>query len=146
MNQYLYTVTEAANLLKLHPKTLRRKIQHGEVGATKVGKQYRLTREQIEKFCGTSLDSQKSLASASQKKVLVSAVIDIHAISSEDSSRITNLLLASQKNAGVGSEINPTRIDSIYSTEIGYLKILISGDISVVQDLMMLIETITSAK
>ena len=145
MNQYLYTVTEAAKLLKLHPKTLRRKIQKGEIQSTKIGKQYRLTRTQLEDFCGTTLSgSYLDSSPETQRRVLVSTVIDIHAISEEDSSRITNYLLASQKNEPAESILSLTRIDSIYSPELGYLKVLISGDSPVVRDLMTMIEKLIS--
>ena len=146
MNQYLFTVNEAANLLKLHPKTLRRKIQSGEIESTKVGKQYRLTRNQLEDFCGSPIGDSPDLGPVTRRKVLVSTVIDIHAISQEDSSRITNYLMASQKNEAVESNQSSSRIDSIYSPELGYLKILISGDSSVVRELMKIIEKLTSER
>lgn len=144
MGQYLYTVTEAANLLKLHPKTLRRKIRSGEIQSTKVGKQYRLTRSQLEDFCGTPIGTSPDSSSVINRKVLVSSVIDIHAISQEDSSHITNYLLASLKNEAGESSLSSTRIDSIYSPELGYLKIMISGDSPVVRDLMKMLERLTS--
>ncbi|MCB1646900.1 MAG: hypothetical protein KDI36_15680, partial [Pseudomonadales bacterium] len=61
-------------------------------------------------------------------------------------SRITNYLMASQKNEAGDSDLSSSRIDSIYSPELGYLKILISGDSSVVRELMKLIEKLTSAQ
>lgn len=145
MNQYLYTVSEAAKLLKLHPKTLRRKIQSGEISSTRVGKQYRLSGEQLRDYCGGDLEFSHQTTST-RRRVLVSTVIDIHAISEDDSTRISNYLMASQKNAEPGFESKRLRIDSIYERDIGYLKILITGENSVVRDLMKLVDSLLSSK
>jgi len=140
----MYTVTEAARLLKLHPKTLRRKIQQGEIESTRLGKQYRITVAQLEAYLGAELAPDSAIKPETSRRVFVSSVIDLHAISPEESSRISNYLLASQKNAGMARGRNPTRIDSIYEPEFGYLKVLISGDSDVVRGLLKLIETLTS--
>ena len=38
----VYTTNEAANILKISPITVERKIRRGEISATKIGKEYRL--------------------------------------------------------------------------------------------------------
>lgn len=38
----VYTTAEVANILKLSPITVERKIRRGEIPATKIGKEYRL--------------------------------------------------------------------------------------------------------
>ena len=44
-----YTVEEAAELLKLHPQTLRRWIHQGKLAARRFGSQYRLRPEDIQR-------------------------------------------------------------------------------------------------
>jgi excisionase family DNA binding protein len=44
-----FTLDEAASILKLHPQTLRRWIRQGRLFARRVGKQFRLRREDIER-------------------------------------------------------------------------------------------------
>ncbi|PCJ27499.1 MAG: hypothetical protein COA96_03090 [SAR86 cluster bacterium] len=145
MGQYLYTVTEAAELLKLHPKTLRKKIRSGELQSTRVGKQYRITQSQLEEYCGASLDSTNAVSQFIRREALVSTVFDIHAISPEDSSRITNYLLATQKNSRDEDTKSKLRIDCIYYQEIGNLKILLNGDSETIRHAMKLVETLMSS-
>ncbi len=45
-----YTLAEAANLLTCHKETLRRAIQGGELLAAKLGREYRLSRRDLEAF------------------------------------------------------------------------------------------------
>ena len=44
-----YRLDEAADLLKVHPQTLRRWIREGRLSARRFGKQYRLRLEDIER-------------------------------------------------------------------------------------------------
>lgn len=44
----LYTVTEAANLLRVSVRTIRQMIRDGELRAAKVGKEYRIRKSDIE--------------------------------------------------------------------------------------------------
>ncbi len=50
MQEQVYSIDEAAKLLKVNPMTIRRMIQRGEIRASKVGKQYRIPRSEIDKF------------------------------------------------------------------------------------------------
>lgn len=129
MEQALYTVEEAARFLKLHPKTLRRKIRAGEIESTKLGKRYRFTLAQLEAYCGSKIDLNPGKSSASTRRVVMSAVVDITAISPPDSQRIANYLMASMNNARVlgSGESAKTAIQCQYLEEAGELKVLISG-------------------
>ena len=44
-----YTIAEAAEMLKLHPQTLRRWIREGRLSAKRFGRQFRLRLEDIER-------------------------------------------------------------------------------------------------
>ena len=44
----LMTVAEAAELLKLHPQTLRRWIHQGKLSARRIGRQFRLPAHELE--------------------------------------------------------------------------------------------------
>lgn len=60
-----YTIEEAAQLLKLHPQTLRRWIHQGKLRAKRFGKQYRLRWEEIEQITLPSSEDFDRLALAS---------------------------------------------------------------------------------
>jgi excisionase family DNA binding protein len=127
-----YTVTEAAKLLKLHPKTVRRKIRDGELGSTRIGRQYRITQAHIDAFFGGPV--RAAGPPPRQRRVLASCVIDIDAISPEESSRISNTTMAA-----LGGERLGARVDCIYYEDVGKLKIVVHGDLPATQDLLVLL-------
>lgn len=50
----VYTIAETAKLLKVSEETVRRLIANGDLEARRVGRQYRITRETIDKYLGIS--------------------------------------------------------------------------------------------
>lgn len=50
----VFTIEEVAKILKVSEETVRRLISNGELEARRVGRQYRITREAINKFLGRS--------------------------------------------------------------------------------------------
>lgn len=46
----LYTTNEVATILKIHVDTVRKKIRTGEIKATKVGRDYRITEEELNRL------------------------------------------------------------------------------------------------
>jgi len=135
MTQELYTVSEAADILKLHVKTLRRKIRHGELQSTRVGKQYRISRQQLEAFCGQELSDEPAPPVGVRRHVFTSTVVAVDAISTDESSRLTNQLMAAL-NAGPG---NP-RVDCLYHPEIGQLKVIINGDLTGTREILSIVD------
>lgn len=130
-----YTVNEAAALLKLHPKTVRRKIRDGELGSTRVGRQYRITQEQLDAFCADLAPLPAPQRVVTQRQVVASCVVDVDAISPQEGSRITNSLMAVLNSGRTGA-----RVDSLYYEEVGKLKIILHGDVPSCQELMGLID------
>lgn len=49
-NERFYTVEEVAERLRVTPYTLRVYIRNGELGAVKIGKQYRISEGQLQEF------------------------------------------------------------------------------------------------
>ena len=47
-----FTVDQVAQLIDMHPKTIRRYIQEGRLSACKVGKQYRVNQTELDRFMG----------------------------------------------------------------------------------------------
>lgn len=46
----LYTTNEIATILKIHVDTVRKKIRTGDIKATKVGRDYRITEEELNRL------------------------------------------------------------------------------------------------
>lgn len=130
-----YTVNEAAALLKLHPKTVRRKIREGELGSTRIGRQYRITQEQLDAFCADLTLQPAAEPVATRRQVVASCVVDVDAISPEEGSRITNSLMAVLNSGQTGA-----RVDSLYYEELGKLKIILHGDVRSCEELLGLVD------
>lgn len=45
-----YTIYEVADMMKLHHKTIRRMISNGDLPASKVGRQWRIKKADLERF------------------------------------------------------------------------------------------------
>jgi excisionase family DNA binding protein len=130
----VYTADEAAERLNLHVKTVRRYIREGKLKAKRIGKEYRITRADLEEFSG----HRPSFEPPRSRHVMASTIVDVDAISPGESDRITTLLLAAL-NTRTG-EGDPTRLDSIYYPERGRLRIAVTGGIAVTNDLLGTIE------
>jgi excisionase family DNA binding protein len=140
--KHLFTVDEVADRLNLHVKTVRRFIREGRLPAKRIGKEYRITRAALDEFAGTSADPAP-LPIARTRQVLVSSIVDVDAISPEDSQRITGLIMAGL-NARRGEPDFP-RVDSLYDAERGRLRIMITASPTLACDLVQMIAALAKA-
>ena len=68
MEQRAFSLKEVADILGVHPETIRRAVKAGKLKAAKIGKDYRIAKSELERYFqamgGTSLfgddDSQKT--------------------------------------------------------------------------------------
>ncbi|MFD1176463.1 helix-turn-helix domain-containing protein [Paenibacillus puldeungensis] len=58
----LLTVDQFAQMLEMHPRTIRRYIRENQLKATKVGGEWRIRKEDAEMFMGSKIDELKSEA------------------------------------------------------------------------------------
>jgi len=137
VEQNLYTVSEAAAILKLHVKTLRKKIRDGELQASRMGKQYRISQAQLEEFCGHALDTNPQSPISTSRHVFTSSVVTVDAISQQQGSRLTNTLVAALNSGPSGA-----RVDCVYHEEIGQLKVIINGDLDTTGAILRLLENL----
>ena len=129
----LFTVDEVADRLNLHAKTVRRFIRDGRLPAKRIGKEYRITREALNEFGGTTADPGTTTGPRA-RHMLVSSIVDVDAISPEDSQRITTLIMAGL-NARRGEPDFP-RVDSLYEPEHGRLRLMLTANPTLTCDLI----------
>lgn len=139
----LFTVDEVAERLDLHAKTVRRFIREGRLPAKRIGKEYRVARASLDAFAGAS-DGAAIATAPRTRQVLVSSIVDVDAISPEDSHRITTLIMAGL-NARRGEPDYP-RVDSFYDTERGRLRVMITASPSLTCDLIRTIAALAESK
>ncbi|MCC0655968.1 helix-turn-helix domain-containing protein [Clostridioides sp. ES-S-0123-01] len=153
MEEKFYTIDQVANILEMHHKTIRKFIKDGKLKANKVGKQWRVSQEDLNSFMDVKsenedkgiefrLNASENLASI--PKVNVSIVVEINNISNNEYSRLSNLLLALTNN--------PTSISSGSTINLKYaenenrLRVMLWGDIKFIEEMLssisLLIENI----
>lgn len=144
MSQELYTVEKVALILGLHVRTVRSYVREGRIKAVKIGKQYRITREDLEAFTGVSAVTEALAPVPRTRYAEVASVTQIDAISMEEASRITNALMAATN--GRRDDRTPVRVDSIYDETRARLKIIVSGSIQSTIGLLQFIDLYAEQK
>ena len=118
MRQDLYSVEQVAELLNLHVKTVRNYVREGRLKAIRIGKQYRISGEDLAVMTGRPIASFRPEPVRRTRHVEVSSIVEIDAISPETSNRLANALMAGAKDI---------RIEAIYDAPRGRMKIILVG-------------------
>jgi excisionase family DNA binding protein len=135
---HLFTLDQVAERLNLHVKTVRRYIRDGRLKAKRIGKEYRVTRPDLDDFAGAT--ERPGSAVPRTRQVIVSSVTDVDAISPEESHRITTMIMAAL-NASRGDADAP-RVDTIYYEERGRLRITVTATLVLTCDLLRMIDAL----
>ena len=120
----LLSIDQVAERLGLHVRTVRRYVREGRLGAVRIGKQYRVTREALDTLTGRTTPTLPVSVPAA-RHIEVSSIVHVEGVDFETASRATNALLAAVKGRPEGSQ--PLRIDTIYDPERARLKVILNG-------------------
>src|SRR5262245_47963430 len=120
-----YSVGQVAELLGLHVKTVRGYVRDGRLKAVRIGKQYRITREELEAFTGQPVEPPARETAGRVHRVEVSSVIQIDAAGPDTVRRLTNVLMAAV--AVRPDATDRLRLQTVYDEERGSLKIIVIG-------------------
>jgi excisionase family DNA binding protein len=134
----LYTVERVAELLKLHVKTERAYVRSGRLKGTRIGKQYRITRRDLEEFAGTSAIDPPAVNRT--RHVVASVVVDADAVKPETADRISTLVMSGLNARGGGGDV--PRVDIIYYPEHAKLRVTITASPDIAAGLMRLVNTL----
>ena len=138
MSQELYSVEQVAERLGLHVKTVRAYVREGKLKAVRIGKSYRITREDLENFTG---HSEAREAARRTRHIEVSTVVNIDAVSKDLAYRLTTALTSSVN--GRANEV-PVHIDSVYDETRARLKLILSADAETTSALLGMVSLIAS--
>jgi len=104
MENTYYSVEELSEILKLHPKTVRRFIREGRITGKKIGRSWMVHEEELKRYAhgelggreGDSPDSLRVLPAdpEGRPRITVSTVIELSEKDTQEASRISNSLLA----------------------------------------------------
>lgn len=122
--QQLYSTEEVAERLGLHVRTVRGYVRDGRLRAVRIGKQYRITREDLEAFVGAPVPDPPVVRR--HRHVEVSSVVEIDAVSPEMAHRVSTLLTAVRSHPTDQS----LRVRTIYDEERARMKIIVLGGLA----------------
>src|SRR5512134_3796382 len=108
MPQDLYSVEQVAGLLGLHVRTVRTYVREGRLKAVRIGKQYRIARQDLEAMTGRSASALEPEPVLRQRHIEVSSIVEIDAVSPDTANRVMNLLGGAYNARRSGDE--PLRI------------------------------------
>ena len=143
MAQDLYSVEQVADLLGLHVRTVRHYVRDGKLKATRIGKQYRIARQDLEALTGQSASALERPPVRRQRHIEVSSVVLIDAVSKDTAHRLTTFLTAGLK--GRPQSDAPARVETVYDEERARLKVIISASIETTNALLGAISTIAGS-
>lgn len=137
MTQELYSVDQVAERLGLHVRTVRNYVREGRLKAVRIGKQYRIAREDLEALTGRPIPADRRESALRSRRVEVSSIVQIDAVSPELASRASNTLLAAI--AGPRDDQERLHVETVYDEERAHLKIIILGPLAASAEILRLI-------
>ncbi|MEV6412634.1 helix-turn-helix domain-containing protein [Kribbella sp. NPDC051718] len=134
----LFSVEQVAEQLGLHVRTVRSYVRDGKLNAVRIGKQYRISREDLEAFTGIPAVDD---GGASERRVEVSSIVQVDAIDRAGADRISTHLGAAVSQGGLGR----LRVESAYDEDRSSLKLIILGEPEVTADLLRVVALLAKA-
>ncbi len=129
----MYTVTEAAEIMRLHPKTVRKKVREGAINAVRVGGQYRISRQEIDSILGR--EAGEAPPNASGMHATVASIIDMENVSPEQGMRMTNTIMAA-----LNSTETRTHANCVYYEDLARLKVMVNCDMESAPDILLMLK------
>ncbi|WP_410612218.1 helix-turn-helix domain-containing protein [Amycolatopsis sp. lyj-109] len=137
MAQDVFSVEQVAAKLGLHVRTVRNYVRDGRLKAVRIGKQYRITAEDLAAFTGLPVAERSAAPSAE-----LSGVAEIAGVDRSAADRIATMVVASVNGPRDGGE-RPLRVETIYDGERATMKIIVLGDLAAGADLLRWVASVT---
>lgn len=153
MEGKFYTIDQVADILGMHHKTIRKFINNGKLPANKIGKQWRITSDDLNVFMGkNTVNTKKEERSkvegiefskvkdglgGMKSKINISSVIDINDIDKESYLRLSNTLLAIMNTTD--SKMENSTINMKYYEDENRLRVMLWGGTKFMEEMISLI-------
>ncbi|GAA2904682.1 helix-turn-helix domain-containing protein [Streptosporangium fragile] len=139
VSQHLYSVDQVADLLGLHVKTVRGYVRDGRLKAVRIGKRYRIAREDLEAFTGHPVAALPHEDARRRSHAEVSGIVLIDAISPEAMTRLSNTIMAAAAHPRGGARLH---VETVYDEERASMKIILLGGLDGTADLLKIINVL----
>jgi excisionase family DNA binding protein len=133
----MYSVEQVAEILGLHVRTVRNYVREGRLKAVRIGKQYRIAREDLATITGRVTPLGGNEAPGNQRSIEVSSIVEVEPINREAVVRLANRLVATAKNRG--QEDHALRLETVFDDRRGRLKVILNGSITTVGSFLAII-------
>jgi excisionase family DNA binding protein len=141
VSEQLFTVEQVAQNLNLHVRTIRNYVAAGKLKATRIGKQYRIARSDLDAFTGGPRPALGSRTVGVYSRTDATCVVQIEAISRDSADRLTGGLMGAAKAPRASGA--PLNVSAAYDEERDSLRIVImSSDLRATADLVSMIDAI----
>ncbi|GAA5086213.1 excisionase family DNA binding protein [Thermocatellispora tengchongensis] len=136
----MYSVEQVAEHLGLHVRTVRGYVRDGKLKAVRIGKQYRISREDLEAFTGRPVPEREPVRR--HRHAEVTSIVSIDAVDREAMDRVNTYLTALARSRG---DDQPLRVETAYDEERATMKIIILGGLETSATLLGQIGTLIEA-
>ena len=137
MSDELYSVEQVADRLGLHVRTVRNYVRDGRLKAVRIGKQYRISRADLEELTGGTIAATVRESADRSRFVEVSSIVQVAAISGDDASRLATLLTAAASGRGPAEQ--RLTLQTIYDEERASMKVIIIGGLADCAEMLRLV-------
>ena len=142
MTQQYYSVDQVADLLGLHVKTVRAYVREGRLAATRIGKQYRIRRRDLEEFTGGPLADEEGPRAQEPLHAEASTVVQVDGVDRDTADRVSTLLTVT----GRPGERGRAHVQVVHDPERSRLKVVITGDLDTTATLLGYIDSLTGGR
>ncbi|WP_410671929.1 helix-turn-helix domain-containing protein [Amycolatopsis sp. cmx-4-68] len=133
----VFSVEQVAAKLGLHVRTVRNYVRDGRLKAVRIGKQYRITADDLAAFTGLPVAGPRPDRTAE-----LSSVAELGGVDRALADRIATLVVASVNGPRDAGE-RPLRVETIHDPDRATLKIIVLGDLAAAADLLRLVASFT---
>jgi excisionase family DNA binding protein len=136
----MYSLDQVAERLGLHVRTVRTYVRTGRLKAIRIGKQYRVAREELESIVGAGNSRD---AVARRRRAEVSSVVQMDAVTEITALRVADHLRSTVKTPR--DDGSALRVETIYDQGHAHLKVIVIGSLSAAAHIFGLLGAILDA-
>ncbi|MBP0450829.1 helix-turn-helix domain-containing protein [Kitasatospora sp. RG8] len=138
MPQY-YSVEQVAELLGLHVRTVRGYVRDGRLKAARIGKQYRITAEDLAAFTGAPAAPAPAVV-APELRAEASTIVQVDGIGTREAARLASTVMAAISGPREGGR--PLKFQTVHDEERSTLKVIVFGGLADTAELLVLINAL----